>query len=124
MLDEQQLPTRAEHASGLLEDLHGIRDAAQAPGRQHGVEAAVLERKPFTRPLDNLEREPESGSLLPGHRNQRGRRIHPDDLSDLGSEKGQVQGGADSDLQHATGRRAADPLAVWHKLLGPHGERK
>lgn len=124
MFGKQQLSARPEHAPSLLKNLHGIFDAAQAPSRQHGVEAAIFERKPFTRPLDDLERESPSGSSLLGHRNQRGRRIHPDDLGDLGSKEGQVQGAADPDLEHAAGRRPADPLAVWHELLGPHGKRK
>jgi hypothetical protein len=57
VLHEQELAARAKQAASLPQDLVRVRDAAQGPCGQDGIEAAALKRHVLAAAFENAELE-------------------------------------------------------------------
>lgn len=116
VFDEQELAARLEYPSKLGECPADVRDRAQRPCADDGVDRAVVERNDFHALLQDFDRKGDAACCLPGHRGKAGGWFEPENLAHGSRVVGQVQPRPYADLQDATACLLQRALAVGDKL--------
>ncbi|MCZ7654817.1 MAG: hypothetical protein M5R42_11840 [Rhodocyclaceae bacterium] len=123
MLGEQQPAARRQHAPHLAQRRQRIGISAQRVGADHRVEGRVRQRQTLRRDADDLHRQPRRAAALQRQAMHAQRRLHADQLAHATRVvEGQVQPGADADLQHPPLRLRDDLHALLAHRLHAAGE--
>src|SRR5260370_30033294 len=112
VLNEKQATTGLEHAAHLCKRTRGIGDAAQGPGGDHRVDAAVVDWNVFCRRLDEFKRRRGSPRTITGHLQQLWRSIESDNLNNALPVKRQIQTRADPDFEYSTTGNRNEAAAI------------
>ena len=100
VLEKNEATAWFENTPHLLKRLGRMRDGTERPSDYDGVHGAIGKREGFVSRLrEELNRKLFGTESLAGHALKFDRGVYPVDVLDLGRVKGQVQAGANADLE-------------------------
>lgn len=122
MLDEQQRAAGFQHAPGLVQRLHGVRNGAKCPGGHNRVDACRFKGQTFCRSREQFDRYDSICSPILCHAQQGAGGFNARDRGHTISVEGQVEARANAEFEHMTPCLVDDALAHRHKRFLPHRE--
>jgi hypothetical protein len=123
MLGEQQPAAGRQHAAQFAQRQHRIGDGAQRVGADHRFEDVVRQRQALGADADEFHRNARRAAALHRQMVHGERRLDADELAHpAGVVEGQVEPGAEADLQHAPPRLGDHLHALLAHRLHAAGE--
>ena len=122
VLDEVQRAAGTEHAADLGQGRAQVGDRAQGPGREHMVDALIVEGQRLGVQADVLDRHGARGDSFRGQFAPGGGRIDGPDVGQAGRVIGHVAARAEADLEHVAAQPAGDAGAQTAEVGTGHDE--
>src|SRR5262249_52096942 len=122
VFDKQQAAARFEDAAHLTQRARRVRNAAERPGRDHGIDARVIERDRFAGSFDQYYRTCRRLCRLLRHSDEARRPLQAREFARLWTIERDVNARSNADFEHAALRGRDHALPIGQELAIAHRE--